>query len=364
MQYRQIADISKPISTLALGGWLTLGESLDDARALSLLEAAVAGGVNLIDLADVYAAGGAERVVGSLLQRNGDLRDRLVIASKVFWPTSDDPADRGLSRRHVHESIDRTLERLGIEQLDLYYCHREDPTVPLHETVQAMGDLVRSGKIAAWGTSCWRPTTLREAHRLAGELAVAPPRVEQSPYNLLERWAEVDIVPCCRELGMALVAFSPLAQGALTGKYVSGRPAGSRAATSNWVDEYLRQDHQRAVRAFVDMCRSRDLDPPAVALAWVTQQPGFVAAIFGATSEQQLTRNLAAARLTIDTELAARLDAVFPPARRPWWRRAPAEAARHGPQVTTAGGEPRASSEALRSTDSRADLAARRSAAP
>ncbi len=148
MDPRTIPATDIAISPLALGGWLTLGGSLDDAVSLRLLRFAVDQGVTFLDLADVYSAGGAERVVGTFLRESR--RTDLVVSSKVFWPTSDDPADRGLSRRHIHASIDRTLQRLGLDHLDLYFCHREDPATPLAETVQAMGDLVAAGKVRAW----------------------------------------------------------------------------------------------------------------------------------------------------------------------------------------------------------------------
>ncbi len=319
VQQHPIPGTDLRVSSLALGGWLTFGGSLSDAESLRILRVAVDAGITFLDLADVYAHGGAERVVGRFLRDTA--AERLVVSSKVFWPTSDDPGDRGLSRRHIHASIDRTLQRLGRDSLDLYFCHREDPSVPLAETVQAMGDLVQAGKVRAWGTSCWRAATLRQAHQLAAQLGVPPPRVEQPPYNLFERWIERDIVPACRELGMALVVWSPLAGGALSGKYVDGRPAGSRGATSNWVDDYLRPDRVAAVRAFVALCAERRQAPAAVALAWAMQQPGIASAITGATSESQLCANLAAADLTLDAELRAALDGIFPPPRRSWWRR-------------------------------------------
>jgi aryl-alcohol dehydrogenase-like predicted oxidoreductase len=319
MRYSSIPGLEQPVSCLALGGWLTLGEGVGDADALRMLHTAFDAGVNMIDLADVYADGAAEALVGRFV-REVD-RERLVLASKVFWPTSEEPQDRGLSRRHIHASIDRTLYRLGVERLDLYYCHREDPSVPLAETVEAMGDLVRAGKVAAWGTSCWRPRTLRAAHDLAHSGGHAPPSVEQSPYNLLERWIEAERLPCCRELGMALVAFSPLAQGALTGKYLGGRPAGSRGATSSWLDRYLEPAAEVAVRAFVGLCDERGIDPAAAALAWAVQRPGVQAAIFGARSEAQLQQNLRAAEASLDEDFCRALDRVFRPRPRPLLRR-------------------------------------------
>lgn len=319
MELRPIPGTNLSISSVALGGWLTLGDRLDQQASLRLLQNAVERGVNFLDLADVYGQGAAERVVGQFLH-SSTARD-LVVSSKVFWPMSEAPADRGLSRQHIHASIDNTLKRLGREHLDLYFCHREDPGVPLVETVKAMGDLVKAGKVRAWGTSCWRAQTLREAHRLASQLGVAPPRIEQPQYNLFERWIELDLVRCCRELEMAIVVWSPLAGGALTGKYLAGRPAGSRAATSHWVDAYLTPKRSAAVSALVELSAQRSVTPAALAIAWARQQPGITSVITGATSEAQLTDNLTASDLVLDAQLLTRLDAIFPPPRRNWLKR-------------------------------------------
>ena len=319
VQTRPVPGTDLRLSILALGGWLTFGDRVPDAESMRILQAAVDGGVNFLDLADMYADGAAEQVVGRFVREVG--RTRVAISSKVFWPTGPGPEDRGLSRRHIHAAIDRSLRNLGVDHLDLYFCHREDPQVPLAETVQAMGDLVAAGKVRAWGTSCWRPATLRAAHRLANELGVAPPRIEQPQYNLLQRHAEHDVIPCCQQLGMAVVAFSPLAGGVLTGKYLDGPPVGSRGHDTRWLDDYRTAAAERAVRGFVAACRERQLAPAAVALAWVMQRPGLTSAISGASSTNQLQSNLAAAATTLDGELLTALDALFPSGRRPWWRR-------------------------------------------
>lgn len=316
VQHRPIPGTDLALPQLSLGGWLTFGGSVAEVEALRILHAAVDAGIDHLDLADVYSRGAAEQVVGRFLREVP--HRKLVVASKVFWPMSDDPADRGLSRRHIHESIDRSLRRLGRDQLELYYCHREDPSVPLAETVQAMGDLVRAGKVRAWGTSCWRPATLRAAHQLAAQLGVAPPRVEQPRYNLFERSIERDVVPACRELGMALVVWSPLAGGVLTGKYLDGRPAGSRGATSKWVDEYLTPERLAAMRSFAAMCASRGVSPGAVALAWAMQQPSITSAIVGASTAAQLQDSLAAIAVALDPEFVAQIERLFPGPRRSW----------------------------------------------
>jgi aryl-alcohol dehydrogenase-like predicted oxidoreductase len=329
MHYRTIAGTDLRISALALGGWLTLGDRLDDDSSQRLLAAAVDGGINFLDLADIYGHGGAERVVGAFLRTIR--REQVVISSKVFWPMSDRPEDRGLSRRHILASIDGTLARLGTDHLDLYFCHREDPNVPLAETVAAMGELVRSGKVRAWGTSCWRLRTLAAACQLARELGVDPPRLEQPQYSLLERSVEARLLPGCQQLGIGVVAFSPLAGGVLTGKYLDAEQRGdlgdSRAAVSRWNDEYLRQHRIAPVAAFVAACRARAVAPAVAALAWVMQKPGVTAAISGASRPTQLQQNLAAATFTFGSEGAGWVERCFPPpsrslwqAVRRWWR--------------------------------------------
>lgn len=319
MDYRSIPGTELSISSLAIGGWLTLGDGVTDAESSRILHAAIDGGVTFLDLADVYANGGAERVVGRFLQEAD--RGRLIVSSKVFWPMGDGPNDRGLGRRHIHASIDGTLSRLGLGHLDLYFCHREDPSVPLAETVQAMGDLVQLGKIRAWGTSCWRPSTLREAHRVAQSLGVAPPRVEQPQYSLLVRGIENDLVPVCQQLGMGLVAFSPMAGGVLSGKYLDGVPEGSRAAESTWLERFQTPAIAASVREFVAWCQIEGQDPAAVALAWVMSQSGITSAICGARNEAQIRQNLLAADLALDSSTMAQLDQWFPHGRRALWKR-------------------------------------------
>lgn len=313
---RAVPGLPRGVSPIGLGGWLTLGASLDEAASVRLLRAALDGGIDLVDLADVYAEGAAERVVGAFL-REVD-RDRVAITSKVFWPTSARPEDRGLSRRHIHASIDRTLARLGCAHVDVYFCHREDPATPLAETVQAMGDLVRAGKARAWGTSCWRPSQLAAARALAHALGVAAPAVEQPQYSLLERSAEVGVLPACRRLGMTTFVWSPLAGGVLTGKYLGATPPGSRGASTRWLEPYRTARADDSVGRFVAACRSRKLSPAAVSLAWAATQRGVGAALVGANSPAQLVENLAALELLtqgIDVSWASK---SFP---HPWRRR-------------------------------------------
>jgi voltage-dependent potassium channel beta subunit len=320
MQYRALGASGLRVSALSLGGWLTFGGSIEQERTEAILKSALAAGINFIDLADVYARGAAELAVGRALR--GLPRAQLVISSKVYWPMSEGCNDRGLSRKHVFESVHASLERLGTSYLDIYFCHREDPEVPLEETVEAMSDLVRSGKVHYWGTSVWRASTLARAHALARDRHWVAPVVEQPRYNLLDRSIEAQVQPQAQRLGMGLVVWSPLAGGVLSGKYNDGIPAGSRGAGTKWLERELQPESLQRVRSFCALAAQRGCTPATLALAWVLQQPGISSAILGATHESQLEENLAALSVPFDAELARALDRLFPPRRPSLARRA------------------------------------------
>ncbi|MBC8327209.1 MAG: aldo/keto reductase, partial [Planctomycetes bacterium] len=216
MLYHRLGRSGLRVPRLALGTWLTLAR-IDRSRAADLVSASLDAGVNFFDTADVYDRGGAEEVLGGLLA--GHRREHLVVATKAFHAMSDDINDCGLSRKHLFESIHASLRRLGTDYVDLYQFHRFDTETPLDETVRAIGDLIRQGKVLYWGTSMWSAAQLREACRLADELGVPRPISEQPRYSMLCREIEAEVVPACRELGIGLLFWSPLAQGMLTGKY-------------------------------------------------------------------------------------------------------------------------------------------------
>lgn len=233
MEYRRLGKAGIRVSEVSLGAWLTYGGSVENETAAECIRTALDHGINFIDVADVYARGEAEHVVGSVIRDYK--RSDLVISSKVFWPLSDNVNDRGLSRKHIMESIDKSLQRLGTDYLDLYFCHRYDDDTPLEETVRAMSDLVQAGKVLYWGTSVWEAAQLESAVNIAREYGGYPPQVEQPRYNLLDRHIEPEIMPMAAKHGMGLVVWSPLAQGILTGKYNDGVPAGSRGADTSWL---------------------------------------------------------------------------------------------------------------------------------
>lgn len=315
MPYRRLGEAGIKVSALSLGGWTTFGSSVTDpATAAAILRAAYEAGVTFFDIADVYARGEAERVMGSVLRQFP--RHELVLSSKVFWPMSDDVNDRGLSRKHILESVEKSLKRIGTDYLDLYFCHRWDTDTPLEETARAMDDLIRQGKILYWGTSEWTGAQLRAAHAVAERRNLSAPVVEQPQYNLLVRdKVEGDVRPAASELGMGLVVWSPLASGVLTGKYDDGIPSGTRLDRIEWLRQSgLTDERRERVKRFGQLAADSGISRARLALAWTLAQPGVSSVITGATAPEQLAENLAALSVTLSDELRVGLDAIFGPA--------------------------------------------------
>jgi voltage-dependent potassium channel beta subunit len=301
------------VSALSLGGWTTFGSSVTEREQVAaILKLAFEAGVTFFDIADVYARGEAERVMGEVLRQFP--RHELVISSKVFWPMSDDVNDRGLSRKHIMESVERSLKRIGTDYLDIYFCHRFDEETPLEETARAMDDLVHQGKILYWGTSEWTGGQLDAAHTIARDHGLYAPCVEQPQYSLLARArVDDDVGPSAARRGMGLVVWSPLASGVLTGKYDDGIPAGSRLDRIEWLRASLLTDENRArVKRFAAVAQGLGVSRTCLALAWAMHRPGIASVITGATTAAQLTENLGALRVEITDGLAKKLDELFP----------------------------------------------------
>ena len=317
MEYRRVGTSGLRISALSIGGWLTIGGSVDYALSRRILHTACDGGMNFIDLADVYALGEAERAAATFLAEFtgscGRSRSELVISSKVFWPTGEGPNDCGLSRKHILESCDKSLQRLGTDYLDLYFCHRFDPDTPLEETARAMDHLVRSGKVLYWGTSCWTAEQLTDVVALCDSLGLHRPIVEQPRYNLIDRDIERDGVQrTVQELGLGLVVWSPLAQGLLSGKYDGGLPEGSRGATTAWLERVLTEENIARVRKLGAIASDLGTGTAALSLAWLAHQPGITSVITGASRVEQVEANVRAAALELDAETLTRISALFP----------------------------------------------------
>jgi len=313
MKYRRLGRSGLKVSEVVLGSWLTFGSSVDERATAACVRAALDAGIQTFDTADVYARGEAERVLGRAIQ--GIRRADLVLASKCYWPMGDGPNDRGLSRKHVLESVDASLLRLGTDYLDLYQCHRYDGDVPLEETVRAMEDLVRQGKILYWGVSVWTGPQIEDAVAAARAACGFGPVSNQPPYSLLERDIEEEVVPTSRRLGVGQIVFSPLAQGVLSGKYLDGeRPPGSRAADERrnvFMGRYLVPAAAEKVRRFVALAREAGTTPARLALAWCLAQPGIDAVIVGATRPEQVVENAGAVDVKIDEDLAEAIDRAF-----------------------------------------------------
>ncbi len=309
MQYRRLGNAGVKVSAISLGAWLTYGETVDFDTAAACIRTAIEHGINFIDTADVYARGRAEEVVGRVIK--DFKRSDLVISSKVFWPMSDNVNDRGLSRKHIMESIHKTLKRLGTDYLDIYFCHRYDPETPVEEVVRAMDDLVHQGKVLYWGTSVWSAAQLENAVGIARQYNLYLPQVEQPRYNMLDRHIEEEIMPTAAKYGIGLTVFSPLAQGILTGKYNEGIPEDSRAAKYEWVRNTLTEEVLAKVRRLTALAHEMGITMSQLALAWVLRRPEISSAIIGASKPSQIIENVKAVDIVLDEDVLQRIEDIL-----------------------------------------------------
>ncbi len=312
MKYRSLGKCGTKVSALSLGGWTTFGGSVNDEEVIrSLLMFAYENGINFFDIADIYAKGEAERVMGKILK---DLpRHELVISSKLFWPMSEDVNDRGLSRKHILESVNKSLQRVGTDYLDLYFCHRYDDQTPLEETIRAMDDLIHQGKILYWGTSEWSAAQIKAAHEICEKYNYYKPQVEQPQFSLLVRSrVEKEIRPMALEKGMGLVVWSPLASGLLSGKYDEGLPEGSRLERIDWLRDNVRTEENLAlVKKTKGLADELGCTRSQLALAWNLNQEGISSVITGATKLEQLKENLGALKVKYNSEIDVKLNQIF-----------------------------------------------------
>jgi aryl-alcohol dehydrogenase-like predicted oxidoreductase len=319
MQYRRLGQAGVRLSAVGLGSWLTYGGSVEEATACRCIERALELHVNFIDTANVYGRGKAEEVVGRALSAYP--RDSYVLATKVYFPMSEGPNDRGLSRKHVFEQCHRSLRRLGVEYIDLYQCHRWDEETPLEETCGIMDDLVRQGKILYWGVSEWSAVQIRGAVELCRSRGWTPPSSDQPEYNALQRSVERDVLPTTRELGLGNVVWSPLAQGILTGKYrsVGAPPDGSRAAgpQSGFMQRYMRGEVLDAVARLRAVTAEAGCTLSQLALAWCLRRPEVTSVIVGATAERHVDENVAAADLELDEGVFEAVERILGPVSAP-----------------------------------------------
>ncbi len=311
MDYRHLGRAGIRVSEIGLGAWLTFGAELDVDDASECVKAAVDAGINFLDNADAYARGEAEQVLGLVIEKLGLRRRDLVLSSKVYWPMSDDVNDRGLSRKHITESIEASLRRLGTEYVDLYFCHRYDVETPIEEVVRAMDDLVHQGKVLYWGTSVWSAAQIERGVATAKMHNAYPPQVEQPRYNMLDRHIEGEIVSVCQRHGMGLTVFSPLAQGLLTGKYNDGIPDDSRAEKSEGLRNSLTEQNLDRVRRLTDVAASLDLEMSQLALAWNLRWPEISSVITGATKPSHVESNARASGIHLPDDVLAEIEEIL-----------------------------------------------------
>lgn len=313
MRYRKLGQWGLKVSEISLGAWVTYGDSVGDlAKIKQITRIAYEGGVNFFDNADVYAKGLAEELMSKALLDQFP-RHELVLSSKVFWPTGNDANGRGLSRKHIWESIDRSLKRMGTEYLDIYFCHRWDPEVPMEEIVSSMSSLVDRGKVLYWGSSEWPAARIAEAVNFARANGLHPPVVEQPQYSMLYRErVEQEILPETERFGLGMVVWSPLAMGMLTGRYDKGIPKDSRFERyPQFGERMLTEENVKRVKALKRVASELGLSRTQLALAWVLRQKGVSSAITGATRPEQLEESLGAAGLDLPQEALAQIDKIL-----------------------------------------------------
>lgn len=322
MEYRRLGGSGLKVSALSYGAWVTFSNQLDLGQAVELMGTAYDHGVNFFDNAEVYAHGEAERMMGRALEELDWPRDSYLVSSKVRWGSVSNPkpTQLGLSRKHVIEACDQALERLRVDYLDLYLCHRPDAEVPMKETVWAMSDLIQMGKVHYWGTSEWSAEELREAHAIAEEWKLIAPTTEQAEYNMFHRdRIETEYSDLYESIGLGTSVYSPLASGVLTGKYTEGIPEGSRMKLPGyeWLSRSLETDEGKARLAKTSelepLAQELDISLAQLAIAWCLRNPNVSTVITGATKLGQLEENMQAmdAVELLTDEILERIDSIL-----------------------------------------------------
>jgi aryl-alcohol dehydrogenase-like predicted oxidoreductase len=316
MDYRHLGKSGMLVSALSYGNWITHGSQIEEDAAAACVKASLDAGITTFDTADVYAIGRAESVLGRALR--GVRRDSIEIFTKVYWPTGPNPNNRGLSRKHIIESLHASLERLQTDHVDLLQAHRFDYATPLEETLRAFDDLVRQGKVHYIGVSEWTAEQIDDALRMADEMGFDRIVSNQPQYSLLWRVIEAEVVPLSHREGVGQIVWSPLAQGVLTGKYKPGgqsppedsRAKGPEGGEMSWL---LRDEVLEPVQEYAALCREAGYTPAAVALAWVLQNENVSSAIVGASRPEQIAENVKALDVVLEPDFVAAIEKVLEP---------------------------------------------------
>ena len=314
MEYRRLGNSGVKVSEISLGSWLTYGGSVAEEQARSCIDRAYEIGINFFDTANVYMRGAAEEIVGLALREFE--RDSYFLATKVYFPMGEGPNDRGLSRKHVTEQCHASLRRLGVDYIDLYQCHRYDENTPLEETLRALDDLVRQGKVLYIGVSEWTDDQISDALRIAKEMNLDRIVSNQPQYNMIQRKIEAGVIPLCEREGVGQVVFSPLAQGVLTGKYRPGDAPeeGTRAAdpeSNRFMQQLMNEEVLSAVDELRSVASEADLSMPQLALAWVLRQDNVSSAIIGASRPEQVDDNAAASGVKLPADVLSEIDGIL-----------------------------------------------------
>ena len=301
MEYRRLGRSGLQLSVLSYGSWVTFHKQIDDSIADELMGIAYDSGINFFDNAEVYALGESEKMMGRVLKKKNWDRTSYIVSSKAYfgWRGKENkPNQTGLSRKHLYEACHEALQRLQVDYLDLFFCHRPDTSVPIEEVVWTMHNLIQQGKVLYWGTSQWSAAEIMEAHRVANQFHLIAPVMEQPQYNMFERFKmEQDYLPVFQNVGLGTTIWSPLAAGFLTGKYNDGFPDGSRLGIKGfeWLkDRWVQEEKIKKVKQLSQLAAGKGISLASLAIAWTIKNPNVTTAILGATKKEQLTENLKA----------------------------------------------------------------------
>jgi len=311
MEYRRLGESGLKVSSLSFGSWVTFVYQLDESSASKCMDYAYNEGVNFFDNAEAYANGKSEKLMGKIIKKLKWTRDTYIVSSKVFWG-GENPTQRGLCKKHIHDACNAALKRMKVDYLDLFYCHRPDPETPILETVYAMNDLITQGKIIYWGTSEWSAKEIEEAFKLCNDYNLRCPTMEQPQYNILHRdRMEKEYESLFKKYSLGSTIWSPLASGLLTGKYNDGIPSKSRFNVKGyeWLSEEIKNTDFKKIKEVGEIAKSLNITQSQLAIIWCLNNKNVSSVILGASNINQLKENLESINIfeNIDSKIIDRI---------------------------------------------------------